>query len=145
MEVSKTIELDVAPSQVWPFVRDFYNFASWQPHIAAVEPTDVAGERIVHMKRGNTVRDRIVELDDDKRLLSYTMVPEEAPPPGVPRIEDMLASLQVSEAPHGASVTYTIRVTIPEAMQEIAQAGISGDIHQSLEGLKAHFKNATAT
>lgn len=142
MRVSETTELKASASDVWAFIRDVYNAASWQPHIASIERGAKEGERIVHMKRGNVVLDRVVEMDDSARKLSYGMLPGQDTPPGVPKLEDMLATFIVTEAGSGSKVEYTITVTVPPEIEPMAQKGIGADITGALDGLKKHFGEA---
>ncbi|EIZ78326.1 hypothetical protein WSK_3071 [Novosphingobium sp. Rr 2-17] len=139
MKVSQTIKLAAPADEVWAYVRDFYNVAEWQPHITSAEKGDVEGQRVVLMKRGNTVLDRIANRDDDKRILSYEMVPNQDLPPGVPRLEGFLATFVVSEAGEGSQVDYSIQVEIPEPMREMAEKGMGGDIAGALQGLADKF------
>ena len=86
MKVSQTVKLAASADAVWNYVREFYNAAEWQPHIASAQKGEKEGERVVQMKRGNTVRDRIAVRDDARRVLSYEMVPGQDMPPGAPRL-----------------------------------------------------------
>jgi len=142
MELSQTVTLNSSASEVWAYVSDFYNYAEWQPHIASIERGEKEGERLVRMKRGNTVLDRIVERDEAARKLSYGLVPGQETPPGVPKLEDMLATFVVSESGDKASVSYTISVTVPEEIRPMAEKGIGADISGALQGLKDRFGEA---
>lgn len=142
MKVSQTVKLAAPAATVWTFVRDFYNFQEWQPHIVSTRKGPKEGERYVEMKRGNTVYDRIATLDDTRRVLAYEMVPGQVLPPGVPALEGFLATFTVNEAGQNAEVEYSIVVEIPEAMREMAEKGIGGDISGALDGLAAKFGKA---
>lgn len=142
MKVSQKIKLAASADDVWAYVRDFYNAAEWQPHIASAKKGDIEGERVVEMKRGNTVRDRIAKLDDGTRTLAYEMVPNQELAPGAPRLEGFLAMFVVSEAGSGSEVEYSIQVEVPAPMQEMAEKGIGADVSGALEGLAAKFGTA---
>ena len=139
MKVSQTVSLNASAADVWRYVRDFYNFAEWQPLIVSTERGAKPGERKVLMKRGNTVLDRIHTLDDDKMVLAYEMIPGQDLPPGAPRLEGFLATFQVSADGDASNVTYSIEVEVPEPIREMAEKGMGGDIAGALEGLKAKF------
>ncbi|KUR79526.1 SRPBCC family protein [Novosphingobium sp. FSW06-99] len=139
MKVSQTVTLNAPAEQVWAYVRDFYNVAEWQPHITSAERGANPGERVVLMKRGNTVLDRIATLDDDKMLLAYEMVPDQVLPPGVPKLEGFLATFAVTAHGDKSSVDYSIVVEVPEAIRPMAEKGMGGDIAGALEGLSAKF------
>lgn len=142
MELSQSVKLKAPTAEVWSYVSDFYNHAEWQPHIASIERGEKDGERLVHMKRGNTVLDRVVERDEAGRKLSYGLVPGQPTPPGVPKLEDMLATFVVADAGGKAEVSYTISVTVPDEIRPMAEKGIGGDISGALQGLKDRFGEA---
>jgi carbon monoxide dehydrogenase subunit G len=142
VKVSQTVKLAASAATVWTFVRDFYNFQEWQPHIVSTRKGPKEGERYVEMKRGNTVYDRIATLDDTRRVLAYEMVPGQVLPPGVPALEGFLATFTVNEAGQNSEVEYSIVVEIPEAMREMAEKGIGADISGALDGLAAKFGKA---
>ena len=139
MKVSQTIKLDASADTVWAYVRDFYNAAEWQPHMISAKKGDKDGERVVHMKRGNTVLDRIAQLDDATRTLAYEMVPDQDLPPGAPRLEGFLATFVVTPAGDQSEVAYSIQVEVPEPIREMAEKGIGADIEGALHGLAAKF------
>lgn len=139
MKVSQTVSLNAPATEVWNYVRDFYNFAEWQPHIVSTERGANPGERKVLMKRGNTVLDRIHTLDDEKMVLAYEMVPGQDLPPGAPRLEGFLATFEVTADGAKSNVAYSIEVEVPEPIREMAEKGMGGDISGALEGLKAKF------
>ena len=142
MKISQSIKLAAPADTVWTYVRDFYNFEEWQPHIVSTEKGEKDGERVVKMARGNTVLDRIATLDDDQRILAYEMVPDQILPPGVPRLEGFLATFKVNAAGESSQVDYSIAVEIPDAMKEMAEKGIGGDIAGALNGLADKFGTA---
>lgn len=142
MKVSQTIKLAAPAETVWAYVRDFYNFEEWQPHIVSTAKGEKEGERVVQMKRGNTVLDRIATLDDDQHILAYEMVPDQVLPPGAPRLEGFLATFKVNGAGANSEVDYSITVEVPEAMREMAEKGMGGDIAGALQGLADKFGTA---
>lgn len=139
MKVSQNIKLAASADTVWNYIRDFYNFEEWQPHIVSTAKGEKEGERVVQMKRGNTVLDRIATLDDANRVLAYEMVPDQVLPPGVPRLEGFLATFKVNEVGANSQVDYTIVVEVPEPMREMAEKGMGGDIAGALQGLADKF------
>jgi carbon monoxide dehydrogenase subunit G len=139
MKVSQKVKLAASADTVWNYVRDFYNAAEWQPHIASAEKGKIEGERVVQMKRGNTVLDRIAVRDDARRILSYEMVPGQDIAPGAPRLEGFLATFAVTEAGKNAEVEYSIAVEVPEHIRPMAEKGMGADIAGALEGLVSKF------
>lgn len=139
MKVNQTVKLAASADAVWNYIRDFYNFPEWQPHMVSCEKGPNEGERVVLMKRGNTVLDRIATLDDTNRVLAYEMVPGQDLPPGAPRLEGFLATFKVSEAGAASEVDYSIAVEVPEEIRPMAEKGMGADIAGALEGLAAKF------
>lgn len=139
MKVNQNVQLAASADAVWTYISDFYNFAEWQPHMVSAERGPNEGERIVQMKRGNTVLDRIATLDAANRILAYEMVPGQVVPPGAPSLEGFLATFKVDEAGANALVNYTIEVEVPEAIRPMAEKGIGADIAGALEGLVSKF------
>ena len=142
MKVSQTIKLAAPAAAVWDYISDFYNAQEWQPHITSTERGDKDGERIVQMKRGNVVRDRIVSKDSGQRSLAYEMLPDQDLPPGAPRLEGFLATLKVNEAGADSEVEYSISVDVPEHIREMAEKGMGSDISGALNGLADKFGTA---
>ncbi|WP_250994798.1 SRPBCC family protein [Agrobacterium vitis] len=142
MKLSQSVELKAPAAEVWTFISDFYNFHTWQPHIESTAQGPAKGERIVKMKRGNTILDRIAVLDNEKRTLAYEMVPNQDLPPGAPKLEGFLATFVVGESGAGSKVEYSIAVDVPSAIQEMAEKGIGSDISGALQGLKDKFDEA---
>lgn len=139
MKVMQTVKLAASADVVWDYIRDFYNFEEWQPHIVSTEKGPNEGERVVQMKRGNTVLDRIAVLDDESRVLAYEMVPGQPTAPGAPSLEGFLAKFMVSGAGENSEVEYSIEVEVPEEIRPMAEKGIGADITGALEGLTEKF------
>jgi uncharacterized membrane protein len=133
VDLSKSIELAASPDDVWAFVSDFGGYASWQPHIDSVEMQE-NGERKVNFARGDSVFDRIAELDESGRRLSYELVPGQQTP-----LASLLATFSVSPAGDGSEVEYRIVVEVPDPMQDMAKVGIGADIDGALAGLEERF------
>lgn len=133
VELSKSVEVPASTEEVWEFVSDFAGYASWQPHIESVEMQS-NGERKVNFTRGDSVFDRIAELDEAGKRLSYELVPGQASP-----LASLLASFTVRSVDDRTEVEYAITVEVPDAMQDMARAGIGADIDGALAGLQERF------
>ena len=136
--VSKSVKLKAGAPGVWKFVKDFAGFASWQPHINSVEML-ANGDRKVFFKRGNTMLDRIKDLNDGTMTLTYELVPGQETPPGAPPIKSLDATFVVAADGSGSKVKYTIEADVPPPMVEMAPKGIGGDVDGALAGLVTHF------
>ncbi|MRJ76119.1 SRPBCC family protein [Aeromicrobium sp. SMF47] len=133
VQLSKTTTLPADADQVWSFVSDFGGYASWQPHIDAVE-MQPNGDRKVDFARGDSVFDRIASQDDAARTLTYELVPGQPGP-----MQHLAATFTVREAGEGSEVEYAIEADVPDEMQEIARMGIGADIDGALNGLNSQF------
>ena len=133
VELSKSVELPANTEEVWKFVSDFAGYASWQPHIQSVEMQS-NGERKVNFTRGDSVFDRIAELDEAGKRLSYELVPGQQTP-----LASLLASFTVRAVDGRTEVEYAITVEVPDEMQDMARVGIGADIDGALAGLQKRF------
>jgi carbon monoxide dehydrogenase subunit G len=133
VELSKSVEVPANTEEVWKFVSDFAGYASWQPHIQSVEMQS-NGERKVTFTRGDSVFDRIAELDEDGKRLSYELVPGQQTP-----LASLLASFTVRSVDGRTEVEYAITVEVPDEMQDMARVGIGADIDGALAGLQKRF------
>jgi carbon monoxide dehydrogenase subunit G len=133
VELSKSAEVPANAEEVWAVVSDFAGYASWQPHIESVEMQS-NGERKVTFTRGDSVFDRIAELDEAGKRLSYELVPGQATP-----LASLLAAFTVRSVGAGSEVEYAITVEVPDAMQDMARVGIGADIDGALAGLQSRF------
>ena len=95
--ISKEIELDVAPGEVWDAVRD-YGALHTRLARGFVTNTELDGsDRVVTFVNGVVQREPLVDLDDDAMRLVYTAVDS---PIGATHYN---GSVEVSAAPDGAS------------------------------------------
>ncbi|MRK00469.1 SRPBCC family protein [Aeromicrobium sp. S22] len=133
VQLSKTTTLPADADKVWSFVSDFGGYASWQPHIDAVE-MQPNGDRKVDFARGDSVFDRIASQDDAARTLTYELVPGQPGP-----MQHLAATFTVREAGEGSEVEYAIEADVPDEMQDMARMGIGADIDGALNGLNSQF------
>lgn len=133
VQLSKKTTLSASPDEVWSFVSDFGGYASWQPHIDAVE-MQPNGDRKVDFSRGDSVFDRIASQDDAARTLTYELVPGQPGP-----MQHLAATFTVREAGAGSEVEYAIEADVPDEMQDGARVGIGADIDGALDGLNSKF------
>ena len=128
--LSKSVEVPATSEEVWAVVSDFAGYASWQPHIESIEMQS-NGERKVTFTRGDSVFDRIAELDEAGKRLSYELVPGQATP-----LASLLATFTVRSVDGHTEVEYAITVEVPDPMEDMARMGIGADIDGALAGLQ---------
>lgn len=111
------------PDAVWAVVRDFHGLDAWMPGVDSLESD--GDDRVIGMM-GMAIRERLVTLDDDGRVIAYSIVD------GAP-VESHTATITVTEDGDGTRITWDVEAT-PDEM-----AGLMQGIYQSsLEALDAH-------
>lgn len=112
-----------APDAVWAVVRDFHGLDTWMPGIDSLRSE--GDDRVLGMM-GMEIRERLVALDDDGRVISYSIVD------GAP-VESHTATITVVADGDGTRIVWDVEAT-PDEM-----AGLMQGIYQSsLEALDAH-------
>lgn len=115
------LTMTATPDAVWAVVRDFHGLAGWMPGIDSSEPD--GDDRVLSMM-GMTIRERLLNLDEAAKSITYTIVD------GAP-VESHEATITVHTADGGSRVTWDVTAT-PDEM-----AGMMQGIYQgSLDALK---------
>src|SRR4051794_30293856 len=104
------------PAAVWEIVRDFGGLGTWMP---GIESCEVDGDDRVIGMMGISVRERLVSRDDDKRVLTYSIV--ESPM----NLEHHEATIRIDEDGGGSHVVYDVAV-VPDTMLDIFVQTYSG-------------------
>ncbi len=116
------LTMTATPDAVWTIVRDFHGLGSWMPGIDSSESD--GDDRVLSMM-GMSIRERLVNLDEAGKAITYSIVD------GVP-IESHEATITVHDADGGSRVTWDV-TAVPDEM-----AGMMQGIYQgSLDALKA--------
>ncbi|MDZ7799532.1 MAG: SRPBCC family protein [Trueperaceae bacterium] len=136
------IEIDVrrtvpAPADdVWNALRSFEGIENWLPVITRSE---VRGEgagatRVCTMTDGGQLRERLEEVDDDQRRLTYTI--EEAPMP----VQDYRSTMQVvPEGDSASTVVWAAQFGAPEGAADELESTMRTVYESGLDGLRAWF------
>ena len=122
---SAEIMINADPDATWAVVRDFHGFDAWTPGIT--ELTAEGDDRVFSMM-GMTIRERLVNLDESARAITYSIV-EGAP------VESHEATITIHTADGGSRVTWDVTVT-PDEMAEM----LGGIYQQGLTPLKAKLE-----
>jgi len=122
---SGSTETDIArdPAAVWAIVREFGGLDTWMPGIDACE---IEGDDRVLSTMGISVRKRLVARDDDKRVITYSIV--ESPM----NLEHHEATIRVDDGDGGSHVTYDVSVVPDQLLDMLVQT-----YGQALDALKA--------
>jgi carbon monoxide dehydrogenase subunit G len=121
----KDIEVSASPETVWATISN-YGDLSWFPGITSTE-MDGEETRVV-TAGGHVIRERLLEMDHDNRLLRYSAIE------GLQGIESHEASIKLDPSGDGCKITYTWEVS-PEA----AVGPMSNTYGAALDGMKSHF------
>lgn len=137
IDVRRTVP---APADdVWNALRSFEGIEKWLP---VIERSEVHGEgagatRVCTMSDGGQLRERLEEVDDDQRRLTYTI--EEAPMP----VHDYRSTMQVvPEGDSASTVLWTAQFGAPEGAADELEATMRTVYESGLDGLRAWFADA---
>ena len=137
IEVQRSVEVAAAPAEVWSLVGDVCSIADWHPVIASCieEEDERASYRILQTEDGGVLREQIVEVDDDARFYTYSIL--EGPLP----VRGYRSTLSVAPGSEdGHSVVVWQSDFSSEGMGDEEAAGIIAGIYDAgLEALADRF------
>jgi carbon monoxide dehydrogenase subunit G len=116
------LTMSATPDAVWAIVRDYQGLDSWMP---GIEKSVAEGDDRVLSMMGMTIRERLVNLDESAKSLTYSIVD------GAP-VESHEATITVHDADGGSRVTWDVTAT-PDDMAGLMQGLYQG----ALEALQA--------
>jgi carbon monoxide dehydrogenase subunit G len=122
------IHIDRDPDAVWAVTGDFAGLDTWMPGITAceLEGDDV---RSVYMGEMLAAKEKLVERDDAKREIAYSIVDGAMP------LDSHLGRITVVADGTGSKVTWAVDAT-PDEMAEM----LGGIYAGALDALKAHLE-----
>jgi carbon monoxide dehydrogenase subunit G len=109
---STETDIEREPAAVWEIVREFGGLDSWMP---GIDKCEVEGDDRVLSTMGISIRERLVTRDDDKRMLTYSIV--ESPL----NLEHHEATIRVDDAASGSHVTYDVSVVPDHLLDMLVQ------------------------
>lgn len=122
-QATAELTMSTNPEAVWAVVGDFHGLAAWMPGIDSVVSE---GDDRVLSTMGLEIRERLVNLDESGRSVSYSII-EGAP------VESHTATITVHADGDGSRVTWDVAAT-PDEMAGFMQGVYAG----ALEALKTH-------
>jgi carbon monoxide dehydrogenase subunit G len=122
------VSIDASPDEVWKLIRDFGTLDEWMP---GVESCTLDGDVRTIGMMGIEIKEQLRTLDDDKRVLAYSVVES----PMGPDLQHT-ATLTVTPEGNGSHVTWAVEVTPDEmlAMFLPVYEGSIGEIKKKVEG-----------
>jgi carbon monoxide dehydrogenase subunit G len=102
-KVEKEIVIKADPAKVWAIVKDFGNLQSWLPPVAStkLETKDGSTFRLLTLKDGGTIYERLKSSDDADMKLKYEIIE------GVLPVADYNATMTVKAGPGAGETTVT--------------------------------------
>lgn len=103
LHVTETVIIQAPVAKVWDAVKDFDHLNGWHPAVAQdaiVEGQNnvVGAVRVLTLKDGGTVKERLLAYDAAKHTMKYSILE------GVVPVSDYTATLSVSHAGKGRSL-----------------------------------------
>ena len=79
LHASNTVSIDAPAAKVWSTVKDFNGLNTWHPALASdeiVEGTNnkVGAVRVLTLKGGGTIKEKLLAFDDKGRSFKYAIV-----------------------------------------------------------------------
>lgn len=107
-KVEKTVTIKAEPAKVWALVKDFGNWQKWHPAVASTkveskkdENGDTATYRLITLKGGGTLNEKLRTLDDAGMMLKYELVEGALP------VNDYYSIISVKAGPGAGETTVT--------------------------------------
>lgn len=133
LSVSESVELPAPANAVWKTLGDF---GGAQRYLAVVERCELAHhggstERVLHLKGGGSVRERLVLSGDEDRSLRYTIV--ESPLP----VADYVSTVRVDPLDdRRCRVTWSATFESHGSSDDEAREAIAGIYRMGFDGLR---------
>ncbi|HJT97599.1 MAG TPA: SRPBCC family protein [Rhodanobacteraceae bacterium] len=79
LKVSKSVTVDAPPDKVWMQIRNFDGLNTWHPavekdEIVAGKNNEVGAERLLSLKGGGTIHEKLLTWDDAHHTFKYAIV-----------------------------------------------------------------------
>ncbi len=142
-KVEKEIVIKAEPAKVWAIVKDFGGIHKWHPAIAStkVDAKDGATYRLLTLKNGGTINERLKSADDADMKLKYEIIEGALP------VADYNATMTVKPGPGAGETTvvwmarfyrvYKLNPPIPAGQDdESAIKAVTGVFDAGLPALK---------
>jgi hypothetical protein len=79
LESSLTASSALSPDALWKKIGDFCGIATWHPAIAGCKLTDGGKRRMLTLKDGGVIVEKLVKRDDAHRAYSYKIISSPLP------------------------------------------------------------------
>jgi mxaD protein len=144
LKVTKEVTINAPADQVWATVKNFDSLDKWHPavesdRIVSGKNNEVGAERLLTLKGGGTIREKLLAIDDKRHSMRYTILE------GVLPVSDYTSTITVAAAGKDRSnVTWsgsfkrkdTSDKPAADANDEAATKTMSGVYQAGLDNLK---------
>ncbi len=144
LKVSKQVTIDASADKVWATIKDFDGLDKWHPALAsdkivAGKNNEVGAERLLTLKGGGTIKEKLLAFDDKRHSMRYAILE------GVLPVSDYTSTITVASAGNDRStVTWsgsfkrkdTSDKPAADANDEAATKTMSGVYQAGLDNLK---------
>lgn len=138
LSVTKSIELDAAPTTVWKMIGGFNHLDVWHPVVTGSElqgkgmkPGDI---RVLSLANGASITEKLIAHSDEQKTYTYAIT--ESPLP----VKDYVSTITVSTASDGKSqVEWRSTFNANDAPDSKAVETITGIYDAGLNTLAKHF------
>lgn len=103
LHVSKEVTIDAPADKVWDQVKNFDGLGGWHPavekdEIVAGKNNTVGAERLLSLKGGGTIKEKLMVFDDKHHMFKYQILE------GVLPVSDYTSTVSVKSAGKGKSI-----------------------------------------
>jgi hypothetical protein len=136
-QVTVKVGIPAAADKVWQTLRDFGGLNTWAPGITdlSLRGAGVGAVRTLTYKDGSRVVERLESLNDDNRILSYTILESTLP------VEGYVASLTVRDlGPAGCEVEWFSTFGAKGAAEQDVSRLLEVGYRKALSGLQKSLK-----
>jgi hypothetical protein len=142
-KVDKSIVIKAEPAKVWAIVKDFGGIHKWHPAVASTKVEKKGNDtfRLLTLKSGGTVYNKLRGADDESMKMRYEIVEGDVP------VADYNAFMTVKAGPGAGETTvnwvgrfyrvYKLNPPIPEGQDDATALNAITQMYDAgLEGLK---------
>lgn len=102
LKVTKQVSIDASADQVWQKIKNFDGLATWHPalekdEIVAGKNNTVGAERLLSLKGGGTIKEKLLAHDDKHHSYKYSILE------GVLPVSDYSSTISVASTGKGKS------------------------------------------
>jgi mxaD protein len=105
LKVDKSASIDASAEEVWAKIKDFDGLDKWHPalekdEIVSGKNNEVGAERMLTLKGGGTIKEKLLGYDDAKRTMKYSILE------GVLPVSDYSSTIIVKSAGKNKSTVH---------------------------------------